>query len=221
VTGLTHTGIMQQFLTFIPVCEKFYGSVTLLLVSLVLASCGILGLYKDEISYDPAFRAKVIKEINDNAIGKQMDSLIARIDAAPSVFPADMENRTLIFETFNYEGFLQVQSHKLHTHVDTKRRRKSFSQYEMARKSGTLIQDPRIKIVYIDKGEYENLDKEEYRYVLKTTNRLLYDENELVVQNDGTVYPWVSNVLYYIYDRQTDAVFAEIKDLKQLGKKRR
>ena len=182
-------------------------------------SCGILGIHSNDINSDPDFQASVIAEINNKPIAKIMDSLIQKIDAAPLRIPADLNETTLIVETYKYHDYLKIGENKFHTVVDSKKQRKYYEKYDKNKKS--LLRDPLYKVVYADKGDYENYDLKEFKYVLKTTNRLKYDPNQLIVTNDKLVYPGVVLRLYYIYDRTTNNVFQEITDLSILTEKRK
>ena len=190
-----------------------------ILMSFALSSCGLLGLYKDDTNYDPDFQRNAIAEINNRPIAREQDSLLAIILSASIVIPTNIDQTILIFETYKYEDFLRIQANKFNLPQDTKRRRKYFGKYQKDKTLGRLIKNPKYDVVYIDKGEYENLDKDKYRYVLRTTNRLYYDPKNLIVRNDGHVYSWFQTVVYYIYDRQTGELFGEIKDLEQLSEK--
>jgi hypothetical protein len=142
-----------------------------------------------------------------------------RIDAAKSIFPKDLREHPLILETFRYEEFLSVQQNKFYTPQDNRKFRRNFKRYDAAKKKGTLIRDPKFTMVYMDKDQYSILDSQKYPYVLKTTYRLDYEAEELVVTVDGDVYPWASTVVYYIIDRRTKEVYGAITSLKDLSSK--
>ena len=193
-------------------------STLIILCLCTFSSCGLLGIYKDNISYDPEFNARVINKIKEDPLGKTMDSLIARIDAAKSKYPLDLEANPLIVETFTYEEYLNFQRNRLYTPLDNSSRRKGFKKYQKDMNRHKLIRHPKLEILYKNRSEYDSLDPDKYPYVLKTTNRLDYDPNQLVVTTDGHVYPWISHILYYIMDRRTNEVFNQITDLDELSK---
>jgi hypothetical protein len=183
-------------------------------------SCGILGIHSSDssdVNPDPDFKANLMAEINNKPIAKKMDSLIQKIDSAPLRIPDDLAQTTLIIETYKYHDYLKTQENKFHTIEDNKKQRKRFKKYD--RNKTLLLSDPICKIIYVDKGEYDNYDLNEFKYVLKTSNRLEYDLDKLIVTNDKHVYPWVILYLYYIENRATRQVFKEITDLSILTKK--
>jgi hypothetical protein len=190
-----------------------------LILIFTVCSCGLVGVYKDNISYDPEFRTRVIREIHDKPIGKTMDSLITRIDAAKSTFPNDLPEHPLILETFRYEEFLSIQQNKFSTLKDSPKSRRNFKRYDAARKKGRLIRNPKFTMAYMDKDQYSVLDSQKYPYVLKTTYRLDYETEELVVTVDGNVYPWGATMVYYIMDRRTKEVYGPIASVKDLSNK--
>jgi hypothetical protein len=193
---------------------------TIRILSLALltltSSCGILGVYKEDVNRDPDFQAKAIAELNDKKIAKEMDSLIRKIDSARVAIPTDLNETTLIIETYEYSDFLKVSENKFHTPKDDKQNRRYYEKYKKDKNS--LINKPKYKIVYLDKSKYDTLDVNDYRYVLKTSNRINYDPNHITVANDGFIYPFISTRLYFIYDRKTQDVYKEIVDLSVLSK---
>jgi hypothetical protein len=142
--------------------------------------------------------------------------MCSAIDSAPFMIPNDLDETSLIVETYEYKDFLKVPDNKLRSAKDNKQNRRRFKRY--TRDKFSLIKKPRYKIVYVDKEHYDSLNVREYRYVLKTTNRIDYDPNNIIVANDGFVYPFISTRLYYVYDRETHAVYKEINDLSVLSR---
>jgi hypothetical protein len=193
----------------------------LLIASIILinCSCGLLGFYSDKTNYDPDFQATAISEINNNPIARGQDSLIRAIDSASVYFTtSDIAKMTLIVETYNYTDYIKVFSNKFHILKDDNKSKNYFKQYEY--KKLRLIKNPLCKLVYADKGEYEALMFNDFRYVLRTTTRLLYDPSKIIVGSDGHINTsWASTIVYYIYDRQTKKINVEIKDLKILSRK--
>lgn len=182
-------------------------------------SCGILGLYQDNINRDPAYQAKMFAEINSQPLALYMDSLIREIDAASLVIPNDLQETTLIVETYNeYSDYLKSLNSKYSIHTDTKKIRRYFKKYQ--KKKNELIKDPKFNVIYLDKSEYDKKDIKEFKYVLKSTIRLDYDPNNLTIDNNGFIAPFVGTQIYYIWDRNTNAVFREIKDLTILSEKK-
>lgn len=179
-------------------------------------SCGLLGIYNDSVNYDPDYQAQKLNEITTRQEAIKLDSLIARIDSASSTIPNDMDKTILIIETYKYADFLKNYESRFHTPKDDKDMRGRFRRYE--KKKQSLIKNPKYEIIYIDKGEYDTLDIEQYKYVLRTSNRTEYDPNTLVITNSGHIYPFVSRLIYYIYNRQDGEVYKEIKDLSILSK---
>jgi hypothetical protein len=183
------------------------------------SSCGLLGIGKSSeyINPDRDFQAAAVAEVLNRPIGKTIDSLIQKIDAAPLMIPNDLHETSLIIETYDYNGFLKVMENKLHTPKDDKENRRHFKRYTKNKYS--LIKNPKHKIIYADKVKYDPLNTKDYKYVLKRTTRTHYDPSHLVVTNDGFVYPFSMTVLFYIYDRETHVVYKEITDLSILSKK--
>jgi hypothetical protein len=186
------------------------------LTILINSSCGLLGLYTDKTNYDPDYQATAIAELNNRPIALGLDSLIREIDSASQVTPNDIANTTLIVETYKYSEYLKIFSNKFHIMQDDKKIRRVFKRYEL--KKQKLIKDPICKLVYVDKGEYNDFEFNNFRYVLRTTNRLQYNPENIIVRSDGHVYPFVSKFVYYIYDRRTKKIHGEIKDLKTLSR---
>jgi hypothetical protein len=181
-------------------------------------SCGIFGIHKDNVNPNPDYQTEKLKEIGTRPAAIKHDSLIRQINSASTAIPSDIGESTLIIETYSYHDYLKIYENKYHIPKDNKQERRYFKRYEKKKKS--LIKDPKYKIVYLDKEEYSNLDVNNYKYVLRTSNRIDYDPNQIFITNDGFVYPFISTLIYYIQDRQTDKVFREIKDLSILSKKK-
>lgn len=192
--------------------------IILVLLLTIISSCGTLGIHKDDINRDPDFQAKAIAELNNTRIAKEMDSLIVKIDAASLMIPEDLNHTTLIVETYEYNDFLKTRENKFHTPKDDSRYLREYEKYK--RNKTSLVKNPKYKIAYVDKGKFETFDTNDYRYVLKTSNRIDYDPDHLTVTNEGFVYPFVTKIMYYIYDRKTHRVFKEIVDLSVLNKLR-
>lgn len=184
----------------------------------MLTSCGILGIYKDDTNPDPVYQQEKLREISTRPAAVKHDSLIRKIDEATITIPADLAQTTLIIETYKYGDFLELYENKFVVPKDSKRSRKDFARYEKIKRS--LIKDPKFDMIYMDKGDYETLDLKKYKYVLKTTNRVAYDPDHLVITNDGFVYPLVSTLIYYIYNRQTHEVLRDVKDLSSFSKQK-
>jgi hypothetical protein len=188
---------------------------SLIIIVLINSSCGILGVYSDNANPDPDHQAKLYADMNNSPLAKQMDSLIKQIDSAESSIPPDLQESILVVETYdNYSDFLKLGEHTFATPKDTKKERRNFKKYQKRKTS--LLKDPKYKTVYLDKKEYEAKDIEKYRYILKQTVRLDYDPKNIIVDNNGFGYPYVSTLIYYIYDRKTRTAFKEIGDLNVL-----
>jgi hypothetical protein len=186
-----------------------------LIIGLTYTSCGILGVYSDNVNRDPDHQAKLYADINNSPIAKHMDSLISQIDSAESSIPSDLNESILVVETFdNYSDFLRRWEHKFRTPQDTKAEKSKFKKYQ--KKKTSLLKDPKVETVYLGKKDYKTKDIKRYRYILKTTVRLDYDPRNLTIDNNGFVYPYVGTLIYYIYDRKTNKVFNEIGDIKVL-----
>lgn len=192
-----------------------YRIISIIILTL-LSSCGILGLYKDDVNRDPDFQAKAIAKLNNKLIAKEMDSLFKQIDSAPLMIPEDLNRTTLIIETYEYTDYLKTWENKYHTPKDNNQSKRSYKKYNRAKNS--LVKNPKYKVVYVDKNKLDTLDIDNFRYVLKTTNRINYDPDHLTVANDGFVCCFVSIVTYYIYDRQNHKVFSELTDFSVLSK---
>jgi hypothetical protein len=106
---------------------------------------------------------------------------------------------------------------KLYTHQDNKQMRRWYRNY--SKKKHALIKKPKYKVIYANKDQFEALDVKDYRYILKMTSRLQYDTANFVVHYDGNVHAFLMTRVNYIYDRQTHAVYNEIKDFTALEKK--
>ncbi|MBS1553822.1 MAG: hypothetical protein JSU09_02755 [Bacteroidetes bacterium] len=180
------------------------------------SSCGILGVYQNDVDLDPEAQARLIAEFENKPIAKKMDSLINRIDASPTSIPNDINETTLVIETYQYHDFLRLWENKFYTPKDDKKQKRLFIKYE--RKKNTLVKNPKYKIVYLDKGSYDSLDISKFRYVLKTTNRLQYEPSKITVSNDGFVSPIFALQIFFIYDRKTGEVYKEIVNLSALSK---
>ena len=155
--------------------------------------------------------------MNNKPIARQQDSLIRAIDSVSFVTPSDITKTTLIVETYAYADYLKNFSNKFYILQDNKKNRKHFSRYE--RKKQSLLKEPICKVIYVDKGKYDDFELQEYRYVLKTTTRILHQPDKAFVDSEGSVYAWASTIVYYIYDRQEKMIIGEIKDLKTLSQK--
>lgn len=187
----------------------------IVIMGLTTSSCGLLGVYSDNVNRDPDHKAKLYTDINNSPIAKQMDSLIRQIDSAESSIPSDLRETVLVVETFdNYSDFLKRWEHKFRTPQDTNGERRRFKKYQKRKTS--LLKNPKYETVYLDNKDYETKNIEEYRYILKTTVRLDYDAKSITIDNNGFVYPYVGILIYYIYDRKTGKVFNEIGDIKVL-----
>lgn len=157
-----------------------------MLVLLIASSCGILGINKPDVDPDPDFQSRAIAALNNKKIAKEMDSLITKIDAAPSSIPANLNQTTLIVETYQYTDFLKMSENKFHTPKDDKQNRRYYERYR--KKCNSLISRPKYRTIYVDKGKYDAMDSDQFRYVLKTTNRINYDPEHIFVTNDGFVH---------------------------------
>src|SRR5688572_12970735 len=148
----------------------------------VFFSCGILGIHKENVNRDPDFQAKAIAELNNRPKAKEMDALIKQIDSAPAMIPEDLNQTTLIIETYAYEDFLKTWETKYHTPKDNNQSKRQYKKYDRTKNS--MVKNPKYKIVYVDKSKVDTFDIDEYRYVLKTSNRIHYDPDHLTVTND-------------------------------------
>ena len=187
----------------------------------IMTSCGILGIYTDDNPYitDEDVKAEILKKLDNEPIARKMDSLLAKIDSAKTTIPTDLSQTTLIIETYSCDDFLRVNENKFNSikNVDTEARRKRCEKYNKHKTQ--LIKDPKFKIIYADKDQYKNIDIKTAKYILKTTNRLQYTPSQLEVTRDSTVVPWLTTIMYYIYDRENHSVYKEIKDWSLLDKK--
>jgi hypothetical protein len=179
---------------------------------LITTSCGIIQSHFGEPNYyDPEIQRKTLTELNSRKETKETDSLIHVIESSPRKFPEDMTTKTLIVETYNYEGFLKLLKTKFYEPTDTKYYRKKFAKYD--RKKESLLKNYKHKILYADRVQYENLDMEEFRYVLKTTTKLLTKDEEVVIYSNGLAAAWATTLIYYILDRKTNLVFGQTNDV--------
>jgi hypothetical protein len=159
-----------------------------------------------------------LRELSTRAAAIKLDSLIKQIDSATTSIPDDIGETTLIIETYKYDDFKKLLEDKYNIPKDSKYEKGRFKRYQ--KKKQSLIKNPKYKIVYINKGEYDNLDIKNFKYGLRTSNRIEYDPNHLVITNDGFVYPYVSTLIYYVYNRENNRVFKDIKDLSIFSKKK-
>jgi len=149
-----------------------------------------------------------------------MDSIFTRIDAASITIPADLDSSVLIYETYDYPDYLEMHANKFSDPIDTKFMRDSYARYNQFRSKGSMISNPRFKIIYKDLGTYEDLDVMKFRYVLKTTYRLQYNPKKLAYAIEAKRFgPWQASITYYIFDRRDNVVFGAMKNLEQLQKK--
>jgi glycyl-tRNA synthetase (class II) len=191
--------------------------ISIFLVLVIATSCGLVQGYfgNPESNYDREFHESRLREINAKKETKQRDSLTRLIETASTQFPSDLTEMTLIVETYNYKDYLDIQSNKFHTVEDSKRERKYYAQYDKDKK--LLLKNYKHKVIYADQSDYDSLDRNEFRYVLKTTTKVTKDE-EVLIYKDGGTSGWASTILYYIYDRQTGRVFGEIDKMERVAK---
>ncbi|TXH23719.1 MAG: hypothetical protein E6Q96_11285 [Cyclobacteriaceae bacterium] len=192
----------------------------LVLIVLTLSSCGLLGISMgppDPVVTDPLLRAQVLDSY-ETPLSKYQDSLLVKIDAAKQVIPTDLAQTTLIIETHSeYQLYVRTFSVKYHR-PDSARLKKEFLRYSKGIAKRKFLRNPKYKTVYADAKAIAALDPAQYRYALKATVRTNIDLESVTVHESGFVAPMTATSVYYLYDRQTGAVFREIKDLKVLEK---
>jgi hypothetical protein len=186
-----------------------------------LSACGIKGVSNNHDLYvtDPDVKVQLINWMDNKPIAKELDSLLNKIDSAKEVIPNDLSHTTLIVQTFSYEDYLTIFKHKYNTPKDSKYNRKVFEKYSKNKES--FFREPKFKILYANKDQFDSIDINSAKYILKLTNRLDYSPDKLQVKKDSSAIPWVATAVYYIFDRETHKVFREIKDWSLLDKKRK
>lgn len=191
--------------------------VSWLLAAFALSACGILGITTDNdtVVTDPEFREQLISKFENTPEAKSNDSLIAKIDLASTAIPSDVAQITLVIETYDFAAYSRTFYNKFRV-IDSAMLKRWFAKYD--KKKLKTLKNPLCKTVYADRKTYETYDPVVFRYVLKRTTRHDYERDQLVVTNAGRVYPYVIREIFYLYDRQTGAVFREIKGLKILEK---
>lgn len=182
----------------------------------VATSCGSIQSSSGDSDFDLEFQKSRLRELNAKIETKQKDSLIRRIESAPTLFPSDLTETTLIVETYDYKDFLNLRTNKFFRCKDSKKQRKYFARYDKRKK--LLLKKYKHKVVYANNPDYVNLDRSEFRYVLKTTMKLHDNDEEVVFYRDGTAAGWLATRIYYIYDRTTGQVFGEIDEIETLAK---
>ena len=183
-------------------------------LAVLATSCGIIQRHVGESNYDPEFHKKRMAELNQKKETKERDSLTQAIQTSSLQFPPDLTETTLIVETYNYADFLNIQANKFYRPEDSKKQRKFYARYSKEKR--LLLKDYPHKVVYADKPEYENLDQNEFRYVLKTISIVQSKDEEVVIYKDGSTAGWFSARFYYLYDRQTKKVVGKIEDINTL-----
>ena len=181
-------------------------------LSILAMDCGILNPQRP--IYDPEFSKQKLAEINSRPENIKRDSLLHVIDIAPLAFPTDLTQQILICELLDYEAYLNLGKNKLDTTLrDTKRMRRYFEKY--SKEQNSLLKGYKYKKAYLNRQQYDSLNKDEYRYVLKTMTRLRIKDEDIKITLDGHA-AWVATIMYYIYDRKLNVVYKEIGDLSTL-----
>lgn len=187
--------------------------------TLLLSSCGLLGIAttNDPNVSDPAKRDAMLTQMENTPLAKCQDSLLAKIDAATVSVPAELAGTTLIIEIYDYPTYAKTYSLKYHW-PDSAKLKKNFLKYSKSKETKRLLENPKHQTVYAHHQNFDKLDPAVYRFVLKQTVRMNADRDTLKISEAGFVSPFVATAIYYLYDRQTGAVFREIEDLQVLEK---
>ena len=190
-----------------------------LFAAFALSACGILGITTDNdpAITDPAVREEMLTNYENTPLAKHQDSLLAKIDAATVTIPPDLSGTILLIETYDYEAYVNTLNIKYHR-PDSAKLKKRFLRYSKNIAKKKLLKNQRYRTVYAARKTYATFDPAAYRYVLRETIRIDADRDHLTVHESGFVAPFVATAIYYLYDRQTGAVFREIKDLDVLEK---
>ena len=192
----------------------------------VCSSCGILGRSSYESPYilDNEVAAQLVTFIDNKPIARKIDSLLAKIDSAGSTLPADLGETALLVETYSCDEFNRVWENKFTPAPENdkfgywKMSLRRCKQYE--RSKNRLVRKPRYSLIYAGQSQHHQIDFRTAKYVLKTTNRVAYDPDQLRVTKDTTVLTITSTAVYYLVDRERNAIVAEVPGLSVLKKRK-
>lgn len=189
------------------------------LIVFTLSSCGLLGISTgppDPVVTNSFLRSQILASY-ETPLAAYQDSLLQKIDAAKLAIPSDLAQTTLVIEMYDYPTYINTFNIKYHR-PDSAKLKKQFLRYREGIAKHKIPKKSKYKTIYVETKDIATLDKVQYRYMLKETVRTDIDLENVVVKESGFIYSFVATSIYYLYDRQTGAVFREIKDLKVLEK---
>lgn len=123
--------------------------------------------------------------------------------------PDSLHQYTLIVEDYSYQDFLEIRKTECFTPKDDKISQKVFAKYEKDKYKG--LESYNYPYVYNYRDAYDTLPIEKYRFVLKSTLKILTPIEYLP---DGECNGWVASNGYYIFDRRLNKVFPVIALMK-------
>ncbi|HWA34532.1 MAG TPA: hypothetical protein VG737_10405 [Cyclobacteriaceae bacterium] len=164
----------------------------------ILASCSGARSFTN---WPSAAGAQSSDIINDSPELRERDALVARIDNAENMFPKDIAQSTLIIEILSYEDFRKLNETKYFVVPDSRKARVVYRAYKRQRKH--YLKGFIAKKVYLEKGTYDKLDINKFRYVLETTARF----TDYIGKESYPTNSW--KIVEYIYDRKDGVLYCE------------
>lgn len=176
-----------------------------LAITIVFGSCSISNTQSSNESGFSHSVNGVPSPINNSKELQIRDSLVRQIDLATTATPSNLTSTILIVETYDYQDWLKLFDDKYTINKDSRTNRKSYRTYK--RKQKKLHPPYEGNKIYATKGEYDHLDANQYRYVLRTTSRFTEKRTENSISA-------TTNLIFFIVDRQTNEVFKGLGEWK-------
>ncbi len=195
--------------------ESFQLFIKKVLLTFSMTSCGLLGLYNDEIRYlNDDEKREFFEKVNHTSIALLNDSIQKRLSEAKDFLPKNLNEHTLFVENYNQKQFTELLSVRFHQNSNSE-----FQEKFHDKRIKQLIRKYKYSIKYTDSNDIRNLDESKHLYILKTKSLLLpYNEEELNVREDRSVAGWAAKLVYYIYDQSEDKFYKPLPKIKYLYK---
>ena len=163
---------------------------------------------KNDDSFD--FDLTLLAGRDSAAIAKRLGSLAKKIDASEKLPLEHLKKTTLIVQIHDYVSYVTARGSIISLPPDSMKMRRDYAKYHK-RKEYAFKKEPGFKVIYARVDELNKLDKDEFRYVFKSTTRVNFDPaslRETIASRQA--YAYAVDFVYYIYDRKTGEVFSDV-----------
>jgi hypothetical protein len=191
--------------------RKFYY----LIITLFIASCGLLKPNVHDFYYDPGLEKLHRARINNKPEVIKYDSIIDAVNSANSEIPADFYKYPLAVQTYNYEEFLNLNSTKFDSARDNHRYRQLFKKFE--RKIARKLKQFPSGIQFMREKQYQQINSERYPYVLKFI-KIVDDAENVIIYSNGKAGARITIFQYYILDRRNNKLLVPNLSLNEISK---